>query len=256
MENMIVCGICNESKPLDKFNKRNLSTCIRCNNQRYKSYKNQWEKNKRAKDRLIREELKLIKKQEKDKERELKRVQRENVRLEKKRLHDEKMEKNRLERLRIREEFMKTDEYKEQLRLRKEKERIRSRNKWNRRMENDPLFKLRKILGNNIRRCFRNKGFSKSSRTQQILGDDWDVIKKYFEKLFVDGMCWENYGLWHIDHILPISTATCEEDVIRLNHYTNLRPLWAEDNINKSDVITYEGRIKQNQPYNDISHLL
>jgi hypothetical protein len=107
-------------------------------------------------------------------------------------------------------------------------------------------------LRNNIRNSFKRGGFGKTSQACEILGADWEVVKKYFESKFKEGMTWENQGLWHIDHILPISTATCEEDVIRLNHYTNLQPLWADDNIKKSNQITSEGYLKQQFPYNEI----
>ena len=53
----------------------------------------------------------------------------------------------------------------------------------------------------------------------------------------MDGMSWANRGEWHIDHIIPLSSAKTEEDVIRLNHYTNFRPLWKEDNQIKSNKI-------------------
>jgi hypothetical protein len=48
-------------------------------------------------------------------------------------------------------------------------------------------------------------------------------------------MSWENYGThgWHIDHIIPLASAHTKEDVYRLWHYSNLRPLWAEDNWKK-----------------------
>ena len=46
-------------------------------------------------------------------------------------------------------------------------------------------------------------------------------------------MNWENRGLWHIDHIIPLATAKTEDEIIRLNHYTNLQPLWAIDNLKK-----------------------
>ena len=52
-------------------------------------------------------------------------------------------------------------------------------------------------------------------------------------------MSWENHGKWHIDHIIPLSTANTEEDILNLCHYTNLQPLWAEDNIKKSNKILF-----------------
>jgi hypothetical protein len=47
-------------------------------------------------------------------------------------------------------------------------------------------------------------------------------------------MSWENRRLWHIDHIIPLALAKNEDQLIKLNHYTNLRPLWAKDNLVKS----------------------
>jgi hypothetical protein len=52
-------------------------------------------------------------------------------------------------------------------------------------------------------------------------------------------MSWENRAEWHIDHIVPLATAKCEEDVIKLNHFTNLRPLWAADNLKKNSNRTH-----------------
>jgi hypothetical protein len=59
----------------------------------------------------------------------------------------------------------------------------------------------------------------------------------HIESQFIDGMSWENRSLWHIDHIIPLATAKTEEEILRLNHYTNLRPLWALDNLKKGSKI-------------------
>ena len=50
-------------------------------------------------------------------------------------------------------------------------------------------------------------------------------------------MTLENHGEWHIDHIMPLASAKTKEDVIRLNNYINLQPLWAEDNLRKGTKI-------------------
>ena len=68
-----------------------------------------------------------------------------------------------------------------------------------------------------------------------LVGYSIEKLKKHIEKQFQEGMSWENYGKWHIDHIIPISKATCEQDVFALYHFTNLRPMWASDNIRKSN---------------------
>ena len=60
----------------------------------------------------------------------------------------------------------------------------------------------------------------------------------YIESKFEDWMNWGNYGKyngelnygWDMDHIIPISTAKCEDDIIQLNHYTNLQPLCSYTN--------------------------
>lgn len=90
-----------------------------------------------------------------------------------------------------------------------------------------------------IRSSIRKHGYSKKSRTFEILGCSWLEFVSHIEKQFKEGMTWENRNLWHIDHIIPLATATCEDDIIRLNHFTNLRPLWAEENLRKSDKLEF-----------------
>ena len=84
----------------------------------------------------------------------------------------------------------------------------------------------------------RKRGFSKKSKTYQILGCSYQEFKNHLESQFQPWMNWDNYGKyngelkfgWDLDHIIPLSTAVTEEDVIRLNHYTNFQPLCSKIN--------------------------
>jgi 5-methylcytosine-specific restriction endonuclease McrA len=102
----------------------------------------------------------------------------------------------------------------------------------------DPLFKLADCVRSRINKVFR--GESKSKKTLDILGCTFKELIKYTEKLFQPGMSWENHGRigWHIDHIIPLSSAKNKEELLKLCHYTNLQPLWALDNLKKSNKIS------------------
>ena len=102
---------------------------------------------------------------------------------------------------------------------------------------NDPLFKLKCNLRTLICNSMRRKGYKKNSRTFNILGCEYSFFLKYMEAQFKDGMTWENHGEWHIDHIMPMYAAQTEEEALELNHYTNFQPLWAEENLYKSNKI-------------------
>jgi len=101
----------------------------------------------------------------------------------------------------------------------------------------DPIFRLRQSISSIIRKAFLRKGFGKTSKSKQILGCSYEEFFSHIESQFQKGMNWDNRHLWHIDHIIPISLAKTEEDVIKLNHYTNLRPLWIKENQEKSDFL-------------------
>lgn len=103
------------------------------------------------------------------------------------------------------------------------------------RMKVDPLFKLKYSIRLLIRSSLNNSGYSKSERTESILGCSIFEFKNYLESKFKEGMSWENRSEWHIDHIVPSSWAKTKEDLIKLNHYTNLQPLWKYDNLQKSN---------------------
>ena len=97
----------------------------------------------------------------------------------------------------------------------------------------DKRFNLIKRIRSRIRTAFSANGYTKRSKTYEILGCSWDEFKLHIEKQFCNGMCWDRLKEIHIDHIIPLASAKTEEDVILLNHFTNLRPLWAKDNLSK-----------------------
>ncbi len=88
-----------------------------------------------------------------------------------------------------------------------------------------------------ISASLKKQGFSKDSKTADVLGCDFDTFKTHIERKFTKGMSWSNYGKWHLDHIYPISKATSFEMALKLNHYTNFQPLWAKDNISKKNKL-------------------
>lgn len=106
------------------------------------------------------------------------------------------------------------------------------------RKKSDNLFKLKISITNTIHNSFYRSKFSKSGKTESIIGCSFEELKKYLESKFEHWMNWENKGLyngdfnygWDIDHIIPISSAKSEEDIIKLNHYSNLQPLCSKLN--------------------------
>jgi hypothetical protein len=91
----------------------------------------------------------------------------------------------------------------------------------------DPLFKISDNIRSLIHISFKKGNSIKSLKTEQILGCSINEFINHLQSQFIHPMFLENYGLiWEIDHITPISSAKTEEDIITLNHYTNLRPLF------------------------------
>lgn len=102
----------------------------------------------------------------------------------------------------------------------------------------DPLFKLKISISTRIRSGIKSRGFVKNFKTKEILGCTYEEFKKYIESKFAHWMNWDNYGKyngelncgWDLDHIIPLVSATTEEEVIKLNHYTNFQPLCSKIN--------------------------
>lgn len=116
-----------------------------------------------------------------------------------------------------------------------ERQRVWSANK----RSADPVYRAIVSARTRLGIAIRAGGYKKSATSQRLLGCSWEAFVKHIEAHFTDGMSWENYGFrgWHIDHVVPVSSAKTLEELIPLLHYTNLQPLWAKDNFAKSDKI-------------------
>lgn len=94
-------------------------------------------------------------------------------------------------------------------------------------------------LAHNLRNRLNSKikNTSKAGSAVKDLECSLEELKTYLESKFVPEMSWNNYGKWHIDHIKPLASfdLTHEEEFLKAVHYTNLQPLWAKDNLIKSD---------------------
>ena len=103
----------------------------------------------------------------------------------------------------------------------------------------DPNYKLKKTICCKIKQTI--SGRKKYKHSIELLGCSINDVRSHLERQFLPGMTWDNWNLygWHIDHIIPISffDLTKEEDQKQCFHYTNLQPLWALDNITKSNKI-------------------
>lgn len=104
-----------------------------------------------------------------------------------------------------------------------------------RRYREDHLFAIRMICRRRLLFAMAKGGYKKSSKTEAILGCSFTELVQYIESKFLPGMTWENRGMfgWHLDHIIPLASASCAEEVEKLSHYTNLQPMWAADNWSK-----------------------
>ena len=200
------CRKCLNIKPFDFFNKRSNTKdglayeCRECSKKRGKKY--------------------YINNEEK-----IKKYQKEYY------INNENFIKNRTKKYRE----LNIDKIKLYENIRREGRKEYLNNYFKQRREIDILFRLSSNLRNRTRKFLKNK----SKPSKDIIGIEVDELKKYIESKFITGMTWDNYGDWHIDHIVPLSSAKNEDELIMLCHYTNLQPLYAKDNIIKSNKLNY-----------------
>ncbi len=113
------------------------------------------------------------------------------------------------------------------------KNKILFYNKRKEKYQQDVIFRLSINLRNRMNSFLKTKGYKKNSKTFEIIGCSPQQLLEHLENQFVLGMSWSNRHEWHIDHIIPLSSAKDETEIYKLSHYTNLQPLWKEDNLKK-----------------------
>lgn len=96
-----------------------------------------------------------------------------------------------------------------------------------------PVTAMSYLVRSRIKNALLAKGERKKNKTFDMIGCSAEELKIHIEKQFTKGMDWSKRNEIHIDHIVPLSSAETIEDMVRLCHFTNLRPVWAKDNLKK-----------------------
>ena len=110
------------------------------------------------------------------------------------------------------------------------------------RCKNDPNFRLRLVIRDHLRRIIKVGG-TKDSTSLSYVGCTVAQLRKHLERQFLQGMTWKNHGTeWHIDHIAPLAAfdfVNFPAQIKQAEHYTNLRPMWASENMRKGDTLPH-----------------
>ncbi len=94
--------------------------------------------------------------------------------------------------------------------------------------------RIKRNIGSRIRKALSK---NKDKHSLELLGCSIKDYKTYLESFFIEDMSWDNYGKWHIDHILPLSWFELENPLCQemAFHYSNTKPMWAKDNLRKGN---------------------
>lgn len=107
------------------------------------------------------------------------------------------------------------------------------------RRKTDILFKIKHNLRVRIKEYMKSKNIKKSNKTFDFVGCTPDLLRKHLESNFKEGMTWNNYGEWEIDHKIPLCLGTTISELYKLNYYRNLQPMWKHDNIKKGAKLDF-----------------
>lgn len=120
--------------------------------------------------------------------------------------------------------------------------------------DSDPIFRLNNSLSFGVRYSLKNNNLSKNKRRwENLVGYKIEALKEHLENLFKEGMSWNNYGQWHIDHIIPLKFFKYDStDDVEFKYcwsLYNLQPLWKKDNHCKNDKVIIWGEEVTSRSY-------
>jgi hypothetical protein len=243
--NSKICKSCKIEKELTEFNKNEkykfgvTSNCKQC----VKKYSEKYRKNNKEK---IKESNKKNSERLKEYQKEYYKNNTNNVKQNQKKYRENNKDKIKEQNKKWRQNNKEKLNEKMKDYYKNNKEKINEYIK--KKKQVNELFKLTNNIRSLIYSAFKNKGYKKNTKTNNIIGCSFEELKNHLESQFKPWMSWENYALyngelnygWDIDHIIPVSSARNEEELLKLNHYTNLQPLCSyynrcikRDNISK-----------------------
>jgi hypothetical protein len=239
MSNCKKCSKCGESKPLDKFGKDKqrkdglYPQCKDCRKANFLANREvelarakKWRDENPERAKQTKKEYYINNKEKINKQnQEWAENNREKSNAIKKRWHERNLEKVKA----------KGRNY---LKNNREKIYLRHNEYRKKKYDTDELFKLSCAIRNSVAKIARRVRVKKGKTSLEYLGCSLEEFKVHIESQWQEGMSWENHGFdgWHIDHIKPIDWyIKHSDDPWQANHYTNLQPLWAEENMSKSN---------------------
>jgi len=111
------------------------------------------------------------------------------------------------------------------------------------RKDTDPIYKLISNFRTAIYQVLKENNVDKNGHYFEVLKYTPEELINHLEKQFTDGMTWDNYGQWHVDHVMPISVHDIQEigddEFMRCWSLSNLQPMWGDENIRKSNKILW-----------------
>jgi hypothetical protein len=229
---VIICSKCGCEKPLSEYDFRKDSqtyrkTCRECRNA--------------AKRRALLppEQLEAIREADKLKQRKRRKLNGEVINVQRREAYEENKET-----ILERNKAWRRDNWDAVAKQRRESGyNRRSQNKW---YHNKGKFDLQFVISERLRgrlrralRNGRNPNASKKTSVMKLIGCSVEQLISHLETQFQEGMSWDNYGNWHIDHIRPCNSYDLEDpnEQEACFHFTNLQPLWGRDNILKGDKL-------------------